>query len=358
MIKNSLGQFRATIALSAVAFALGCEPAPAHPGAFQGVVEFDERVIAFETGGRVTAVHVHRGSEVHDGETLATLDDSLSRTAREAREAEMAAAEARVSLLRAGSRGEEIRAMSAELQAARAMEDLLAKEVERARTLVKSGVLPQANLDQAEANWASQKARREAVSERLRGLKNGPRKQEIESADAQVKAAGKAVTLESERVEKHVLVAHGPGTVLDVFVDPGEVVGATVPILTLADTTHPYIDVFVPQGQVDGIVLGTPAKVYTDSTTQSFLGKVEDVGRKTEFTPRFLFSEKERPALVIRVRVRVDDPEGKLHAGVPAFVSIDKTTPPLPPTGASASASPAPPTTATDSSSKAAGARR
>ena len=43
---------------------------------------------------------------------------------------------------------------------------------------------------------------------------------------------------------------------------------------------------------------------------------------ETEFTPKFLFSPRERPNLVVRVRVRVDDPERRLHAGVPAFARI------------------------------------
>jgi hypothetical protein len=33
-----------------------------------------------------------------------------------------------------------------------------------------------------------------------------------------------------------------------------------------------------------------------------------------------LFSERERPNLVVRVRVRVEDHDERLHAGVPAFV--------------------------------------
>jgi hypothetical protein len=45
------------------------------------------------------------------------------------------------------------------------------------------------------------------------------------------------------------------------------------------------------------------------------------VGRNLEFTPRYLFSEKERSNLVVRVRVRVEDPRHLLRAGVPAFVA-------------------------------------
>jgi hypothetical protein len=41
-----------------------------------------------------------------------------------------------------------------------------------------------------------------------------------------------------------------------------------------------------------------------------------------EYIPRFLFSSRERPNLVARVRVRIDDPGGRLHAGAPAAVEL------------------------------------
>ena len=50
---------------------------------------------------------------------------------------------------------------------------------------------------------------------------------------------------------------------------------------------------------------------------------MEHIASQTEFTPRFLFSPRERPNLVVRVRVRIEDPEERLHAGVPAFVTIE-----------------------------------
>jgi hypothetical protein len=66
------------------------------------------------------------------------------------------------------------------------------------------------------------------------------------------------------------------------------------------------------------------ASVRVDSSKEPLLGVVEHVGTRTEFTPRYIFSERERPNLVVRVRVRVDDPQKKTHAGVPAFVAIHR----------------------------------
>jgi HlyD family secretion protein len=135
------------------------------------------------------------------------------------------------------------------------------------------------------------------------------------------------VKLEDERVHRHVLRAPISGTVLDVHVEPGEVVGAGSPVVTLGDTRRPYVDVFVPIGKLDGVVVGAPATLRVDGTDRVFPAKVDWIARTTEFTPRYLFSERERPNLVVRVRLAVDDPEERLHAGVPAFATIERTAP-------------------------------
>jgi hypothetical protein len=69
--------------------------------------------------------------------------------------------------------------------------------------------------------------------------------------------------------------------------------------------------------------MGKAATVRTDATPQPLPAKVEFVSRQTEFTPRYIFSERERKNLVVRVRVRVEDKGHVLHSGVPAFVRFD-----------------------------------
>ena len=79
---------------------------------------------------------------------------------------------------------------------------------------------------------------------------------------------------------------------------------------------------FVPQNRIGSIELGAQCRVAADSLDESVDGVVEHIGRQLEYTPRFIFSERERPNLVLRVRIRVSDPDHKLHAGVPARVEI------------------------------------
>jgi len=320
MIKNS-----ATVLLLLVTVFIGisgCQPKQRYPGAYEGIVEFDERVLGFEVGGRVLQVDVDRGDSVKANAVVASLDDSLELTARASRQAEANAAAAQVSLLKAGSRPEEIRSVAAQVRAARASEALLAKNAKREQGLLAKGVSTQSAVDEIEARLSEATAQRQSLEHRLQLLRHGARKQEIEGAEAKATAADKGVALENERIRRYKLRTLAAGTVLEVHAKKGEVVAPGAPVVTVADTHHPYADVFIPEGKLDGIHVGDKAVVHVDSLPGTLGGHVEDIARRTEFTPRFLFSERERPNLVVRVRVRIDDPQQRLHGGIPAFVDI------------------------------------
>jgi HlyD family secretion protein len=309
------------------AISAACQPKPKHPGAYQGVVEFDERDLGFEIGGRLTAVKVERGATVQAGQELATLDDTLERTAGEGRQAEASAAKATAALVRAGSRPEEVRAAQAQLRVAAANEARLMHNVEREKRLLDEGAVAQASVDDLESTLHAATAERQSLEHRLRELQNGARRPEIDRAEAQATAAERQVKLGDERISRYVLRALEDGVVVGVHADPNEVVAAGSPVCTVADTKHPYADIFVPQEDLGSVRLGSPARVMVDASSQSFGGRVEDIGRRTEFTPRYLFSERERSQLVVRVRIRIDDREEALHAGVPAFVTMGDAIP-------------------------------
>jgi len=73
---------------------------------------------------------------------------------------------------------------------------------------------------------------------------------------------------------------------------------------------------------MEGIAVGAHTELRVDGVGSELKGTIEHVYPRAEFTPRFLFSESERPNLVLRVRVRAEDPKHELHAGVPAFVTL------------------------------------
>lgn len=309
------------VALLVIVAVAACDREEVPPG-YQGIVELDERRLAFEVPGRVVALNVQRGDQVDAQRVLAVLDDTQPRTQIAVREAEAQAAAERAKLVAARGRSEDIRAVEAQIRAARAAEQLAIKRASDDALLVASGALARAVADDSDTRRKTAIAEREALEQRLRELRVGARGEEIAGARAQATAATAAVQLEADRAARFALRSLHAGEVLDVHVEAGEVVAAGIPVITVGDIDHPYADVFVPQQQIGAIHVGVPAIVRVDATPQLFTGRVEHVSRQTEFTPRFVFSRAERANLVIRVRVRIIDPAHALHAGTPAFVQL------------------------------------
>jgi HlyD family secretion protein len=304
--------------------ATACHGEDPRPPGYQGILEHDERVLAFEVPGRVEDVPVRRGDAVAPGQLVARLDDTLERLARQGRAEELAMANADLALLLAGSRAQEVAAVVAEVTAATAAEDLARKSTERSRSLRASGAVSAAEVDRVETELDRAVQARKALDQKLSALRQGARPQEIARAQARVDAARSALALADARLERYALTTKTAGIVLDVHVDPGELAAVGALAATIADVAHPYVEVFVPEGELSGLRVGTKATVRVDGEGAPAGGVVEYVAPKTEFTPRFLFSERERPHLVIRIRVRLEDPDRRLHAGVPAFASFQR----------------------------------
>lgn len=318
--------------LGGLLLALGttaCQRASAEPReeTYQGTAELDERRLSFEVSGRIMTLTVREGDRVQQGEVLATVDDALDEQARAARDLEARAAHAQASVVDKGVRPEEIAVTRAKIRAAKAAEELLKKQLAREQDLASHDVTPQSRVDEVESQYQRSIADREALESLLNEQVRGARPEERAAARAKADAAQASVTLDDLRIERRQLRALADGIVLDRHVELGEVVQPGAPVLTVADPGRMYAVVFVPQANLPGIDVGDRATLRADGVEGTLSGHVEHIARRTEFTPRYLFSETERANFVVRVKVRIDDAGSRLHAGVPVRVSIERNTP-------------------------------
>jgi HlyD family secretion protein len=321
MINNA---WRAATVLGLTVAGGACGTSDPAATSLQGVVEYEERDLSFEVTGRIAEVAVHEGDTLPPGSLVARIVPDIERSALTARESEARAAEAQLGLLRAGARPEDIRALAARSDAARASESLLRTNAERSRKLFAAKALSPAALDEAEARLARAEAERRATDEAVFAARRGARSQEIDAAQGRLSAARASTDVQRERVSRYELRTLEVGEVLQVHLRTSELAVAGVPVVTVADTSHPYADVFVAASAAAGIRAGVGAHARTDGVPNAVGGRVEHVSRRTEFTPRYLFSNAERENLVVRVRVRLDDPGRRLTAGVPVFVRLDR----------------------------------
>jgi HlyD family secretion protein len=304
-------------------FLTACSNAAANaPEPLQGVLEYEDRILGLEVGGRVASVEVRRGDRLEAGAVLIRLDDTLERPLRDARAAELEIARAQLRLLEAGSRPEEVRGAVVELEAVK--QQLVVAERQRVRqaSLVEGGAAPASVLDTLEGEISSLEGRKQVIEQRLRVLRHGARAEELEAAEGRVAAAAAALATVEARLTRYVLATPDAGDVVDLHVERGEIASPGAAAVTIADLDHPYVDVFVPQSRMSQVRVGLGARVHVDGVDRALGGHVEHVFPTSEFTPRFLFSESERPNIVLRVRVRIDDPDHVLHAGIPAFVEL------------------------------------
>jgi HlyD family secretion protein len=291
-------------------------------GSLQGVVELQERDLSFEVAGRLTDIPVREGDALPAGALIARLDDRLAHSSLAMRESEAQAAADGLALLRAGARPEDVRALRARVASARAREALLERTAARTRRLQAADAVTGAALDETETELLRARAESEALGENLRALSRGARRQEIEEAEHRLAGAQAAVDLERERLARHQMRLDVPAVVLEVHLEPGELASPGAAVVTVADPRRPHADLFAPLTALPAIKVGAPISARVDGLDQPLAGKVERIARQTEFTPRYLFSERERGHLVVRVRVRFEDPQQRLRAGVPVFVKV------------------------------------
>jgi len=127
--------------------------------------------------------------------------------------------------------------------------------------------------------------------------------------------------LTNKQIEKLVVFAPIDGVVLTRNVEPGEYVQPGAVAITMADITDLTITVFVPENRYGEVKLGQTAEVRVDSFPGStFTATVVHVADQAEFTPRNVQTVEGRSATFYAIKLKVNDPDGKLKIGMPADV--------------------------------------
>jgi len=318
-----------TARLLALLLAAACGGAAADPFRAQGTVEVPEVDLSTFATARVVAVRVEEGALVRAGDTLAFLTQSDLDATLAAQRARIATSASNLRDLQAGSRPEEIRSAEGDLRTAEAELQRLGKDLERTRGLAASDLVSKETLDHAISAEQEARGRAQVAEERVRLLRAGSRPDRIEAARAELNAARAALQQLEARASDLVLTAPVAGIVLSRNAEPGEVLGAGVPVLTIGETGRPFVRVFFPQSVVSGLSVGAPATVLT-AEGRSLPGRIAAINPRAEFTPRVALTEQERADLMFGVKVEFENPGEAPNAGLWVTVAIGRggaTTP-------------------------------
>jgi len=340
-----------------------------------GFIEADEIRVGSRVGGRVRQVHVAEGTEVDAGQALLELEpfDLLDRRAqaeadlarhsaqqallqagyraeeRSQAEARLAQAQADLSRLEHGPRPQEIAAAQADVDLARAELTLAEENHRRTQTLQQGGSTTQETVDRAQKELKAAQARLVARQKQLELLQEGTRAEEIAAARARVAeataardllahgyrpeeleqacAATEAARSARDIIERQLaeLQVRAPSQAIVDAVDlqPGDLVTANAPVVSLIDSRRLWVRAYVPENRLQ-LPLGTELSVTVDSFPgEVFRGRISFVARQAEFTPSNVQTPEERSQQVFRIKVQLDDPSGRLRPGMAADVWLE-----------------------------------
>lgn len=294
--------------------------------AASGTVEATEADLGFQVPGRIAGIEVHEGDQAAAGQVLATLDLSEMEARRTAAQGQLEAATARLAELESGSRPEEIAQAEAAARAARERLEQAERDLDRARRLQEGGAVSREALERAETAREVASADLEQAQERLELVRKGPRSEQVRAQRALVLQARGALDQVEAAIGNGTIVAPFDGRVAQRHREPGEVVGAGTPVLTLRDLSDRWVRIYVREDAVGRVRIGQAARITTDSYPgRSYEGRVFFIGSEAEFTPRNVQTSEERTRLVYPVKVRITaDEDVDLKPGIPADVVLEE----------------------------------
>ncbi len=297
--------------------------------AASGTVEATEADLGFQLAGRVQEVGPREGDTVSGGQELARLDLTDLEAARAAAEAQVAAAEARLTELRRGARPEELAQAEAALRAATERANEARRTAERTRRLFEGGAVSRQTLDAAETALEVAEATRDQADQALAMVREGPRSETIRAQEALVEHARANLARADASLANGIITAPFPGRITVRHREPGETVTPGIPVLTLLDPDDRWVRIYVREDQIGAVQVGMAAMIVSDTYPDNvYHGEVTFIGSEAEFTPKNVQTAEERIKLVYPVKVRItDDPGFALKPGIPVDVTLRPSAP-------------------------------
>jgi HlyD family secretion protein len=337
-----------------------------------GRIESDDAAVAAKVAGRIREVTVREGDQVKAGQVIAVLDDAQTVAREEAARSALQQAEAKLKWstgqlgvlnkqleqskimtdqAKVDAQGR-VRQAEGQLAAAEASLAQAQAALEQARydaakfgTLAEQGAESERAAVQARTNAAAQEAAVAAAKKQVEAFKGALDAARANLANPEIRITQTAGILEQMRQAQFDIEAAGAdkqraehqlaearanhndlsvvapfdATVAVRSAEPGEVVAAGTPIVTLVNFDLVYLRGYVPEGDIGRVRVGQPARVYLDSDPKKpWEAYVSRVDPEASFTPENTYFKNDRVKQVVGLKLMLKDPRGFAKPGMPA----------------------------------------
>lgn len=289
-----------------------------------GTIEIRDAGLAFSEQERLTELLVEEGDRVKAGQVLARLNTERLETAVTEMEARIASQQQLVRKLKNGSRPQEIEQAKAEVEAAQVRVDNQQRLLARLQKTAQSGASSRQDAEDAQARLRVEKSLLKVREKALNLVIEGPRVEDIASAESQLRALEASLATLQVRLKDMTLVSPSDGVIQNRILEKGEMAGPKTPVYNLALTQTKWVRAYVPEPSLGRVKNGMNVGVLSDSFPGQVLqGRVGFISPVAEFTPRAIQTEELRTRLVYEVRIIIEDETDRLRLGMPVTVLLD-----------------------------------
>jgi len=263
-----------------------------------GNFEAVETIVSSEAAGKLLSMNVKQGDQIVTGGLIAQIDTSEIVLKKMQTEAQLAASESKK-------------------QNVTAQINVLKEQKKNAQT-----------TQQRVAKMYADKAATQQQMDDINGQLNVLDKQvsatntQFQLIASEMEVVKRQLDLLNEQLTKCQVKSPIKGTVLETYLETGELATPGKPVLKMADLSSLELKVYVSGAQLSSVKLGSEVKVLIDSGAkemQAITGKISWISSESEFTPKIIQTKEERVKLMYAVKIVVPN-DGSLKIGMPGEI--------------------------------------
>jgi HlyD family secretion protein len=270
-----------------------------------------------KTSGRLAQLYVDQGDRVEQGQILARMDEREIQTSLDQSTANLAQAEARLALARAGSRPEEIAQAEAQVDVAQSQATLTREQSKRYQNLATQGAISRDQLEEYLNNERKAQADLRQAQQKVKQLQSGSRPEEIAENIAQVAQAKAQLRAVQIQAADAVIRAPFSGIITQKYANVGSFVTPTTAASATSSATSTSIVAIasnleilakVPERDLGKVRLGQMVEIRADAFPgQKFKGKVRLVAPAAVI---------EQNVTSFQVRITLETGQNQLRSGM------------------------------------------
>lgn len=265
-----------------------------------GNFEAVETIVSSEAAGKLLAMEVKQGDKIEAGQTIALIDTTEIILKRQQTMAQLSASDTKKQNVTA--------------------------QINVLKEQKKNVLTTQQRISKMFTDQAATQQQMDDINGQVNVLDR-----QITSTNTQFQMIGsemdvikRQIDLLDEQLTKCRIKSPINGTVLETYLETGELATPGKPILKMADLSILELKVYVSGAQLPQVKLGTEVKVLIDSGVtemQPLTGKISWISSEAEFTPKIIQTKEERVKLMYAVKVVVAN-DGTLKIGMPGEVVL------------------------------------